>query len=140
MKNASFKYRDDMEDVLKDISFDFFKNQRVGIIGRTGAGKSSLTLAVSKIISISGGEMMIDGIDAQDLDHRSLREKISVIPQDAFLYDGTLRLNLDPNGQFTDAQLYKIFYQIGMDKSQALKNGLDIPISVLGDNLSQGEK
>lgn len=64
MKNASFKYRDDMDDVLKDISFDLFKNQRVGIIGRTGAGKSTLTLAVSKIISISGGLMTIDGIDS----------------------------------------------------------------------------
>jgi ATP-binding cassette, subfamily C (CFTR/MRP), member 1 len=86
-----------MDDVLKDISFDLFKNQRVGIIGRTGAGKSTLTLAVSKIISISGGLMTIDGIDSQELDLKSLREKISVIPQDAFLYDGSLRLNLDPN-------------------------------------------
>ena len=94
----SLKYRPNTEIVLKDLSFVVNARNKIGIVGRTGAGKSTICLSLSRIIEIMGGSIKVDGIDIQSVDLQSLRSKITVIPQDPTMFCGTLRFNLDPEG------------------------------------------
>ncbi|RDA86044.1 hypothetical protein CP532_4687 [Ophiocordyceps camponoti-leonardi (nom. inval.)] len=98
-------YADDLPPVLKGISFDIANNERVGVIGRTGAGKSSLTLALFRFIEARSGRVLIDGLDISGVSLGSLRSRLAIIPQDPVLFSGTVRSNLDPFNQHTDDEL-----------------------------------
>lgn len=116
-------YADDLPPVLKGIPFKIFNNERVGVIGRTGAGKSSLTLALFRFIEARSGKVLIDGLDISKVSLQSLRSRLAIIPQvgstssgvafdsnesrpqDPVLFSGTIRSNLDPFDNYTDEEL-----------------------------------
>lgn len=92
---------------MKDLNLTISPGQKVGVVGRTGAGKSSLTLALFRIIEPAGGQILIDGIDTKTLGLHELRKRLTIIPQDPILFKGTLRSNLDPDGEFPDDAIEK---------------------------------
>ncbi|KAJ5958252.1 uncharacterized protein N7479_005402 [Penicillium vulpinum] len=102
----STRYRPDLDPVLKEVSFSIKAGEKVGIVGRTGAGKSSLALALFRGLEAEAGQIIIDGVDIGSIGLRDLREAITIVPQDPTLFTGTLRSNLDPFGLFSDEQIF----------------------------------
>ena len=98
-------YADDLPPVLKGISFDVAKNERIGVVGRTGAGKSSLTMALFRFLEAREGSIHVDGLNIADLKLHDLRSRLAIIPQDPVLFSGTVRSNLDAFNDHTDAEL-----------------------------------
>lgn len=98
-------YASDLPPVLRGLSFQVEKNQRVGVVGRTGAGKSSLTLALFRFLEAREGSIHIDGIDISKINLHDLRSRLAIIPQDPVLFSGTIRSNLDAFDEHTDAEL-----------------------------------
>jgi ABC-type multidrug transport system fused ATPase/permease subunit len=98
-------YAPDLPPVLKGLSFTVEKNQRVGVVGRTGAGKSSLTLALFRFLEARQGQILIDGLDVSKIKLHDLRSRLAIIPQDPVLFSGTVRSNLDPFEEYTDTEL-----------------------------------
>lgn len=99
-------YAPDLPPVLKGLTFAIEPQQRVGVVGRTGAGKSSLTLALFRFIHVREGEVFIDGINTNTMTLHDLRSRLAIIPQDPVLFSGTIRSNLDPFDEHTDAELH----------------------------------
>ena len=97
-----------MEIVLKNVSFIVKPTEKIGIVGRTGAGKSTLCLALCRIIESYSGCILMDDIDISKVDLNDLRSNIAVIPQDPTIFTGTLRFNLDPTGQLSDHEIIEI--------------------------------
>ncbi|KAJ5775299.1 uncharacterized protein N7511_000310 [Penicillium nucicola] len=102
----STRYRPDLDPVLKEVSFSVKAGEKVGIVGRTGAGKSSLALALFRGLEAEKGQILIDGVDIGSIGLRDLREAITIVPQDPTLFTGTLRSNLDPFGIFSDEEIF----------------------------------
>ncbi|KAF3483947.1 multidrug resistance-associated protein 13 [Arthroderma uncinatum] len=98
-------YAPELPPVLKGLSFTVEKNQRVGVVGRTGAGKSSLTLALFRFLEARSGSIHIDGIDVSKIKLAHLRSRLAIIPQDPVLFSGTIRSNLDPFNEYSDSEL-----------------------------------
>lgn len=103
--NLVVGYAPDLPPVLKGLSFRVASQQRVGVVGRTGAGKSSLTLALFRFLEATSGSIHIDGVDISKIKLHDLRSRLAIIPQDPVLFSGTVRSNLDPFDQHTDAAL-----------------------------------
>jgi ATP-binding cassette, subfamily C (CFTR/MRP), member 1 len=102
----SMRYREGLKLVLKNICLNFKPREKIGVVGRTGAGKSSLTLALFRIVESAGGNIVIDDIDTSGIGLSDLRSKLDIIPQDAALFEGTIRDNLDPNHKKQDDELW----------------------------------
>ncbi|OQE17014.1 hypothetical protein PENSTE_c022G00900 [Penicillium steckii] len=100
------RYRPDLDAVLKEVSFSVKPGEKVGIVGRTGAGKSSLALALFRGLEAEKGQILIDGVDIGSIGLRDLREAITIVPQDPTLFTGTIRSNLDPFSLFTDEEIF----------------------------------
>ncbi|XP_060863090.1 multidrug resistance-associated protein 1-like isoform X2 [Metopolophium dirhodum] len=140
-KNLKVRYREGLDLVLKGLDLLVEGGQKVGIVGRTGAGKSSLTLSLFRIVEAAEGSILIDGVDISKIGLHTLRKRLTIIPQDPVLFSGTLRMNLDPTNSSTDAQLWSALtlahlkaYVVGLD------GGLDYEVSEGGDNLSVGQR
>ena len=137
-------YSPDLPLVLKDVSFTIRAGQRIGIVGRTGAGKSSLTLSLLRLLEPRDGSIHIDGIDISTIKLKSLRSRIAFIPQDPVLFSGTVRFNLDYFKQVPESKLkealrrVKLVAEEGDDKPGLFT--LDSPISAGGANMSQGQR
>lgn len=137
-------YSADLPLVLKDVSFTIRAGQRIGIVGRTGAGKSSLTLSLLRLLEPRDGSIHIDGIDISTIKLKSLRSRIAFIPQDPVLFSGTVRFNLDYFKQVPESKLkealrrVKLVAEEGDDKPGLFT--LDSPISAGGANMSQGQR
>ncbi|KAI9375777.1 hypothetical protein BJX61DRAFT_539508 [Aspergillus egyptiacus] len=104
--NYSTRYRPDLDPVLREVSFTVQSGEKVGIVGRTGAGKSSLALALFRGLEAEKGHILIDGVDIGKIGLKDLREAITIVPQDPTLFTGTIRSNLDPFGLFTDEEIF----------------------------------
>lgn len=104
--NYSTKYREGLDLVLKDVNLSIKSHEKVGVVGRTGAGKSSLTLALFRIIEPVGGDVTIDNISTSSIGLMDLRRRLAIIPQDAALFEGTIRDNLDPSHVHDDTELW----------------------------------
>ena len=128
----------------KTHKFLFFKietQQKVGIVGRTGAGKSSITLALFRIVELDQGQICIDGIDIATIGLHFLRNRLTIIPQDPVLFSGTLRLNLDPFNKYSDDDLWQTLKISHLDNFvSSLKEGLQHIITEGGENLSVGQR
>ena len=137
--NYSVRYRPDTKIVLKDINIAIQPGEKVGIVGRTGSGKSTLCLCLFRILEATSGQILIDDIDISLIGLSLLRSIITVIPQDPTLIEGSLRENLDPAEKFDDESMIECLKSIEMD--YILKdNGLNFMIKENGDNLSAGER
>ncbi|GAA6031091.1 hypothetical protein JCM8097_004000 [Rhodosporidiobolus ruineniae] len=105
-KDVVMKYRPDLPPVLRGLSLDIKEGEKIGVVGRTGAGKSSIMLTLFRLVEISEGQITIDGVDISKIGLQDLRKKIAIIPQEATLFAGTIRSNLDPFNEHDDATLY----------------------------------
>lgn len=137
----STRYRKGLDLVLSDVSFQVEPNQKVGVVGRTGAGKSSLTMALFRIIEPTNGTIYIDGLDICQLGLFNLRSKITIIPQDPVLFTGTLRFNLDPFDTYTDEQLWHALELAHLKEyALTLPQALNHEVAEGGENLSVGQR
>lgn len=137
----SAKYRPDAETVLRDLNIVFEPGKKIGVVGRTGAGKSTLCLAICRFIEPLKGKILIDGVDISKVGLADLRDQITVIPQDPAMFENTLRFNLDPDKQSSDEEIMRLINKAGLNTLVAKDpNGLDAKIHLRGDNLSSGEK
>ena len=103
--NYSTRYRPDTDIVLKNLNFEIMPGEKIGIVGRTGAGKSTLSLALCRFLEPVIGTIYIDGVDISEVGLADLRERITVIPQDPVIFENTLRFNLDPDEQASDNEI-----------------------------------
>jgi ATP-binding cassette, subfamily C (CFTR/MRP), member 1 len=98
----------DLPLVLDEVNVTIAAKEKVGIVGRTGAGKSSLVTAILRLVELDGGRVFIDGVDVSAIGLRRLRSCVAVIPQDPVLFSGTIRSNLDPFNLYTDEQCWEV--------------------------------
>ncbi|EJD47908.1 ABC protein [Auricularia subglabra TFB-10046 SS5] len=105
-KDVIMSYRSDLPPVLNNINVSIKAGEKIGVVGRTGAGKSSLLVCLYRIVELSSGAILLDDIDISTLPLTDLRSKLSIIPQDPTLFSGTIRSNLDPFSLFDDARLW----------------------------------
>eukprot|EP00092_Neocalanus_flemingeri_P004166 GFUD01004481.1.p1 GENE.GFUD01004481.1~~GFUD01004481.1.p1 ORF type:complete len:1636 (+),score=378.79 GFUD01004481.1:74-4981(+) len=137
----STRYREGLDLVLKEITASFKGGERVGIVGRTGAGKSSLTLALFRLIEPAQGTIKIDGVDISTLGLHKLRSRLTIIPQDPVLFSGTLRHNLDPFEQYSDEAVWSSLRQSHLSEFvSGLGSGLQHEVAEGGENLSVGQR
>ncbi|POM72838.1 ABC Superfamily, partial [Phytophthora palmivora] len=136
-----FNYKPGGAPVLKGLSFNIHNNEKIGIVGRTGAGKSSLTMALFRINELVSGRILIDGIDIATMPLRTLRSNLSIIPQSPVLFKGSLRAYMDPFDEFTDADIWSALEKVDM-KTQVseLEGQLSYELSENGENFSVGER
>jgi ABC-type multidrug transport system fused ATPase/permease subunit len=139
--NYQVRYRPGLELVIHGISCNIRGGEKVGIVGRTGAGKSSLTMALFRIIEAAGGKILIDGIDIATLGLHDLRSRITIIPQEPVLFTGTLRLNLDPFSESDDPALWTALELSHLKEFvAALPEKLEYYVAEGGENLSVGQR
>ncbi|KAK6580866.1 hypothetical protein PZA11_006354 [Diplocarpon coronariae] len=105
VSNLVVGYAPELPPVLKGLSFSVARNERIGVVGRTGAGKSSLTLALFRFLEASEGSIYIDGLDISKIKLQALRSRLAIIPQDPVLFSGTVRSNLDAFDEHSDSEL-----------------------------------
>ncbi|XP_065431849.1 multidrug resistance-associated protein 1-like isoform X4 [Chrysemys picta bellii] len=139
--NYQARYRTDLGLALQDVSFQTHSKEKVGIVGRTGAGKSTLTNCLFRIIERAGGKIIIDGIDISTIGLHDLRGNLNIIPQDPVLFSGTLQSNLDPFGKYSDHELWEAVELCDLKNFvQSLPKKLLHEISEGGENLSVGQR
>lgn len=140
MKNVSFQYSPQLPFVLKDLCFNIQPREKIGVIGRTGAGKSSL-ISVLYRLAEPCGLITIDDVDIKTIGLHNLRKKISIIPQDPVLFNGTVHYNLDPFDEYTDADLWDALEQVQLKPIvQQLEGQLNGEVSEGGANFSVGQR
>lgn len=137
----SVRYRPELSLVLKDINLAIKGKEKIGIVGRTGAGKSSLTLALFRIIEAAEGHISIDNLLTDSIGLRDLRRHLSIIPQDSQAFEGTIRDNLDPEHSCDDTELWRIL-ELSHLKTfvESMQGGLDAKVNEGGSNLSVGQR
>eukprot|EP00041_Stephanoeca_diplocostata_P028981 m.843155 g.843155 ORF g.843155 m.843155 type:complete len:374 (+) comp23472_c0_seq11:3275-4396(+) len=133
--NLHARYRHDLPDVLHGVTFVASAGSKLGIVGRTGAGKSSLVQSLFRLNEISGGKIEIDGVDITQIPLHSLRSKLGLIPQEAELFSGTLRYNIDPFCTVSDAELRELLREVRLDAVE-----LSAMVSEGGSNFSAGQR
>ncbi|KAL0267499.1 UNVERIFIED_CONTAM: hypothetical protein PYX00_009752 [Menopon gallinae] len=139
--NYQVRYREGLELVLHGISFHIKGGEKLGIVGRTGAGKSSLTLALFRIIEAANGKILIDGIDISKVGLHELRSRLTIIPQDQILFSGSIRMNLDPFMNHSDDEVWRALELAHLKPFvQQLPRGLDHEVSEGGENFSAGQR
>ncbi|MGH0120794.1 UNVERIFIED_CONTAM: hypothetical protein FKN15_065130 [Acipenser sinensis] len=140
-KDVEMRYRDKLPLVLKKLTFSIKPREKIGIVGRTGSGKSSLGVTLFRLAELAGGSITIDGINIAQIGLEDLRRKLSIIPQEPVLFIGTVRVNLDPSSQYSDAQIWEALEKTHMKASIAqLPERLDSEVLENGENFSVGER
>ncbi|KAF6018306.1 hypothetical protein EB796_023392 [Bugula neritina] len=135
------KYRPELDLVIKDFNFEIHSKEKIGIVGRTGAGKSSLTLALFRMIESAKGCIKIDGVDISTLGLHDLRCRLTILPQDPVLFSGSFQDNLDPFGSYTDLQLWEVLSQCQLKEYVSNQPGqLTAECGEGGKNLSVGQR
>jgi ATP-binding cassette, subfamily C (CFTR/MRP), member 1 len=143
-RGISMRYDADLPLVLRDVSFDVDAGSKVGVVGRTGAGKSSLVLALFRMVQLeekrgSSSSITIDGRDISTVPVRQLRRALGMIPQDTFMFSGTVRSNLDVEGAHTDAEIWRVLEQVDLKAAvEAMEGKLEHSVEEKGSNLSSG--
>ena len=141
VERVDMRYRDNTPLVLKGVTFEVKGGEKVGICGRTGSGKSSMFLVFFRMVEPSAGRIVIDGMDISQLGLHHLRSSLSMIPQDPFMFSGTVRRNLDPFGEHTDLRLWEAIGSVGLRPAiEALPEKLEAPVVDGGSNFSQGQR
>ncbi|KFQ81082.1 Multidrug resistance-associated protein 1, partial [Phoenicopterus ruber ruber] len=140
-RNYSLRYRPNLELALKHVNLTINGQEKIGITGRTGAGKSTLAVGLLRLVEAAEGAILIDGLDIAQLGLHDLRTKITVIPQDPVLFSGSLRMNLDPLNRYTDADIWTALELTQLKNFVAdLPDQLEYKCTDQGENLSTGQK
>ena len=140
MEGVLFRYDPSLPYVIKNLNFDVKPSEKVGIVGRTGAGKSSLISILFRLAEPQG-IVMIDGIETKTVGLYDLRKKMSIIPQDPVLFSGSMRYNLDPCNEYDDNLLWKALEQVQLKSTvEEMSAGLSEEVSEGGSNFSVGQK
>ncbi|XP_072229951.1 ATP-binding cassette sub-family C member 3 isoform X1 [Leuresthes tenuis] len=137
----SVRYREGLDLVLKNITLNVKGGEKIGIVGRTGAGKSSMTLCLFRLLEAAAGEITIDDVKISEIGLHDLRSKLTIIPQEPVLFSGTLRMNLDPFEKYNDEEVWKALEHSHLHKfvsNQPAK--LELECSEGGENLSVGQR
>ncbi|KAB1199142.1 ABC transporter C family member 3 [Morella rubra] len=141
IRDLQVRYAPHMPLVLRGLTCSFPGGEKTGIVGRTGSGKSTLVQALFRIVEPAGGQITIDGINISLIGLHDLRSKLSIIPQEPTMFEGTVRSNLDPLEEYADEQIWEALdkCQLG-DKVKSKEGKLDYPVSENGENWSVGER
>ncbi|XP_040061756.2 multidrug resistance-associated protein 1-like [Ixodes scapularis] len=139
-KSYSTRYRQGLDLTLRDVDLYVRPGEKIGIVGRTGAGKSTLALSLFRIIEAAAGKIVVDDVDIAALGLQDLRSRITIIPQESFLFRGTLRFNLDPAGQHDAEELCSALKKAHLGDAFRKGGGLDFEILDGGKNLSVGQR
>ncbi|KAF8943963.1 hypothetical protein BGZ47_004806 [Haplosporangium gracile] len=144
VEHLVMQYSPDDPPVIRDVSFHVKPREKIGIVGRTGAGKSTLAVAFFRFMELTAGKITVDGIDISTLGVHDLRSSLTIIPQDPVLFIGTIRTNLDPFNEHDDAALWATLrrvHLIGEDGADSNSFGnLDSEVMENGSNFSQGQR
>lgn len=140
-RNVSLRYADHLPMVLKNVSFKIKSGSRVGLIGRTGSGKTTIFQSVYRFVDIVAGEILLDGQSIHQVPLKLVRKHLAVIPQDPTLFMGTLRSNIDRYKQVSDVDVWSVLNKVSLEEFvRALPGQLDFPVAENGANLSQGQR
>ncbi|GFO45549.1 multidrug resistance-associated protein 5 [Plakobranchus ocellatus] len=140
-QNVSLRYGSDAPLALSDVSFEAKSQQKIGIVGRSGAGKSSLAVALFRLFEVESGQICVDGQDICEIPLDQLRPALSIIPQDPVLFAGTLRYNLDPFNKLSDVDLWQAIDRCHLSDLVRTSNlQLETAVSEGGNNFSVGER
>ncbi|KJK63067.1 multi drug resistance-associated protein MRP [Aspergillus parasiticus SU-1] len=152
--NVTARYQEDGPDVLRSVSFVANPGERIGLVGRTGSGKSTLGLSLLRFVNIASGQITIDGVDISQIFLNRLRTSVTLIPQEPVLFSGDVHSNLDPFGESSETELASalaactsIHVPDGSDRADhahpaktARPLALDTPVAANGENFSQGQR
>lgn len=144
--NVQMRYREGLPLVLKGLNMHVAAGERIGVVGRTGAGKSSIMSTLFRLVELSGGSITVDGVDISKIGLHDLRSKLAIIPQDPTLFKGTIRSNLDPFNEHSDLELWSALRQADLVSNEASmedKSGrihLDSVVEEEGLNFSLGQR
>lgn len=116
IKDVQMRYRPETDIVLNGLSFEVESGHKVGIVGRTGAGKSTLSMVLSRLTEVENGSVEIDGHNISKVDLQTVRDKITVIPQDPVIFRDTIKFNLDPTGTVPDAEIEALLKEAGLEE------------------------
>jgi len=140
-QNVSLRYREGLDLVLRGVNLSVPGGSRVGVVGRTGAGKSSLMIALLRLVEVASGAIRIDGVEVATLGLEAVRRAVTIIPQDPVMFSGTLRFNVDPFGEHGDAEIWAALEAAHLKAFVTdFEGGLHARISEYGENLSAGQR
>jgi len=141
IRDLVIKYRDDLDPVLRGISCSIKAGEKIGVVGRTGAGKSTLTNALFRLIEPTSGSIFIDNIDISQIGLDVLRSRLSIVPQNPVLFSGTIRSNLDPFSRHSDEEIWQTVGQVHLKQHVLqLPEQLGYSIQENGEGLSVGQR
>ncbi|TYG74910.1 hypothetical protein ES288_D04G221500v1 [Gossypium darwinii] len=141
LENLQVQYKPTLPVVLKGITCTFPGEMKIGVVGRTGSGKSTLIQALFRVVEPSGGRIIIDGVDISTIGLQDLRSRLGIIPQDPTLFQGTIRTNLDPLQQHSDQEIWEVLDKCRLaDIVRQDQRLLDAPVAEDGENWSVGQR
>lgn len=140
LRGAVLTYRQGLPNALDGLSLVVRPGEKVGIVGRTGSGKSTLFMALFRMVELNQGQILLDGLDTRQVGLSQLRSKLAIIPQDPFLFSGTVRENLDPCGRHPDHSLADALQQCHLSHVIAGMGGLDAEVGERGKFFSLGQR
>ncbi|KAL6841171.1 hypothetical protein ACP4OV_029140 [Aristida adscensionis] len=141
IKDLKVRYRPNTPLILKGINLRISGGEKIGVVGRTGSGKSTLIQALFRLVEPTEGTMIIDGIDICTLGLHDLRSRFGIIPQEPVLFEGTIRSNIDPIGQYSDAEIWQALERCQLkDVVVSKPEKLDAPVADSGENWSVGQR
>ncbi|GKV43850.1 hypothetical protein SLEP1_g51099 [Rubroshorea leprosula] len=139
--NLQVRYAPHMPLVLRGLTCTFPGGLKTGIVGRTGSGKSTLIQTLFRIVEPAAGQIIIDGVNISSIGLHDLRSRLSIIPQDPTMFEGTVRSNIDPLEEYTDEQIWEALDKCQLGDEVRKKEGkLDSPVSENGENWSMGQR
>lgn len=140
-RDLTVRYRPELPPALEGVTCTFPAGKRVGVIGRTGSGKSTLILALARLVDFSGGHVEIDGVNTSELSLTALRSALTIVPQEPVLFSGPLRMTLDPLGRASDDEIMAVLSRVELDTFvRSLPAGLDYLVQEGGGNVSSGQR
>uniref|UniRef100_A0A3P9JS00 ATP-binding cassette sub-family C member 10 n=1 Tax=Oryzias latipes TaxID=8090 RepID=A0A3P9JS00_ORYLA len=139
-RDVVLAYREDLPNALDGVSLLVRPGEKIGIVGRTGSGKSTMFLALFRMVEIKQGQILLDQLDVATVGLAQLRSRLAIIPQDPFLFSGTIRENLDPCGRHQDQQLLDVLDQCHLAAVVGRMGGLEAEVGERGRRLSAGQR
>lgn len=141
LQNLHVQYSPALPKVLKGITCTFQGQKKIGVVGRTGSGKSTLIQALFRVVEPSEGRILIDGVDISGMGLQDLRSRLSIIPQDPTLFQGTVRTNLDPLQEHSDQEIWEVLNKCQLAEGvRQDQRRLDAPVAEDGENWSVGQR